>query len=164
MEKRITVDMIYQKDFKVKARGYDQQEVDAFLDEIMEEMERQNKTIDELQAQLKEARQTVPAFLERKQPAPAPQPQQDGSSIQEVLAMAVKLKNDTMQEAQAKADAILAEAEQKANERLGGLTEEHERLTKQVAMLKEAAADYKQRFESLLQAQKELLDKSSDLF
>ncbi len=164
MEKRITVDMIYQKDFKVKARGYDQQEVDAFLDEIMEEMERQNKTIDELQTQLKEARQTVPAFLERKQPAPAPQPQQDGSSIQEVLAMAVKLKNDTMQEAQAKADAILAEAEQKANERLGGLTEEHERLTKQVAMLKEAAADYKQRFESLLQAQKELLDKSSDLF
>ncbi len=78
--------------------------------------------------------------------------------------MAVKLKNDTMQEAQAKADAILAEAEQKANERLDGLTEEHERLTKQVAMLKEAAADYKQRFESLLQAQKELLDKSSDLF
>ncbi len=164
MEKRITVDMIYQKDFKVKARGYDQQEVDAFLDEIMEEMERQNKTIDELQTQLKEARQTVPAFLERKQPTPAPQPQQDGSSIQEVLAMAVKLKNDTMQEAQAKADAILAEAEQKANERLGGLTEEHERLTKQVSMLKEAAADYKQRFESLLQAQKELLDKSSDLF
>ncbi len=164
MEKRITVDMIYQKDFKVKARGYDQQEVDAFLDEIMEEMERQNKTIDELQTQLKEARQTVPAFLERKQPAPAPQPQQDGSSIQEVLAMAVKLKNDTMQEAQAKADAILAEAEQKANERLGGLTEEHERLTKQVAMLKEAAADYKQRFESLLQAQKELLDKTSVLF
>ncbi len=164
MEKRITVDMIYQKDFKVKARGYDQQEVDAFLDEIMEEMERQNKTIDELQAQLKEARQTRPAAPQPMQPAPAPQPQQDGSSIQEVLAMAVKLKNDTIQEAQAKADAILAEAEKKANERLGSLTEEHERLTKQVAMLKEAAADYKQRFESLLKAQQEILDKSADLF
>lgn len=156
MEKRVTVEMIYQKDFREKSRGYDKQEVDAFLDDIMEEMERLNKTIEELQSQLREARQTRPA-------APAPATAQNGS-IQEVLAMAVKLKNDTMQEAQAKADAIIAEAESKAKERLGSLDAEHERLTKQVAMLKESAADYRAKFEALLQAQQETMDKASELF
>lgn len=161
MEKRVTVDMIYQKDFKVKARGYDQQEVDTFLDEIMEEMERLNKTVEDLQAQLREARQTKPA-------APVAKPAQEapavGGSIQEVLAMAVKLKNDTMQEAQAKADAIIAEAETKARERLGSLDDEHERLTRQVAMLKEAAAEYRKKFEALLQAQQEAMDNAGELF
>ena len=40
MEQRITIDTIYQKDFRVKNRGYDQEEVDKFLDDIIEEMER----------------------------------------------------------------------------------------------------------------------------
>ena len=35
----VTLDMIAEKQFKEVSRGYDRDEVDAFLDEIMDEME-----------------------------------------------------------------------------------------------------------------------------
>ena len=164
MEQRITVDTIYQKDFRVKNRGYDQEEVDKFLDDIIEEMERLNKTIETLQGQLQEARQARPAApAPAPAPAPAAQPAATGS-IQEVLAMAVKLKEDTLEEARVKAQAIIDEAQAKAQERLGSLEEEHERLTQQVEEMRTAARDYRDKFEALVKAQSEVLEKSSELF
>ena len=166
MEQRITVDTIYQKDFRVKNRGYDQEEVDKFLDDIIEEMERLNKTIETLQGQLQEARQArpaAPAPVPAPAPAPAAQPAATGS-IQEVLAMAVKLKEDTLEEARVKAQAIIDEAQAKAQERLGSLEEEHERLTQQVEEMRTAARDYRDKFEALVKAQSEVLEKSSELF
>ena len=49
---QITVEMIDTKEFKIKPRGYDQQEVDDFLDAIGDEMVRQLDTIQSLQQQL----------------------------------------------------------------------------------------------------------------
>ena len=44
MEK-ITVDLIAHKEFSISSKGYDQAEVDNFLDDICEEMERMEKEI-----------------------------------------------------------------------------------------------------------------------
>lgn len=165
MEQKITIDTIYQKDFQVKPRGYDREEVDKFLDEIIEEMERLNGTITTLQEQLKEARQARPAPA-APTPVTAPvAPVADSTgSIQEVLAMAVKLKQDTLEEAQTKANAILAEAEQKANERLGSLNEEHARLSQELEALKASATSYRTKLEALLQEQKDAIEKAKELF
>ena len=57
-----------------------------------------------------------------------------------------------------------AKAEAEATERLDGLNEERETLSRQVAELKTAAANYRQQFEQLLQAQQEALEKAADLF
>ena len=47
MEK-ITVDLIAHKEFSISSKGYDQAEVDNFLDDICEEMERMEKEIMDL--------------------------------------------------------------------------------------------------------------------
>jgi len=57
---QITVDMIDTKEFKIKPRGYDQQEVDDFLDAIGDEMVRQLDLIQSLQQQL-QPRQPFPS-------------------------------------------------------------------------------------------------------
>ena len=47
---------------------------------------------------------------------------------------------------------------------MGSLSEEKEKLTGQVEALKTAAAEYRAKFEALLQAQQEAMEKASDLF
>ena len=154
---QITIEMIETKEFRLKARGYDQEEVDTFLDEICDEMERQLNTISKLQQQLKEAQLARPAAA--PQPAPAPVSKPVGTDdIREMLEMAQRIKNETVAEAQKKADTILSEARTKAEEQLGDLAGQRTRLVDEVATLKTAVADYRQKFTELLNAQKAILD------
>lgn len=172
---QITIEMIETKEFKTKPRGYDPQEVDEFLDAICDEMARQLDEIQSLQQQLAAAKAARPA------PAPAPAPVTEAPTQQtkpvvarpatvpdndfrEILEMAQKVKSETIAAAEAKAAAIVAKAEEEAADKLGSLSEEKEKLTGQVAALKTAAAEYRAKFEALLQAQQEAMEKASDLF
>lgn len=167
---QITVEMIDTKEFKIKPRGYDQQEVDDFLDAIGDEMVRQLDTIQSLQQQLAQAKAARPAVTEAPtqaikpvQPKPAPVAV-PSDSFREILEMAQKVKDETIAEAQRKAEIIVAEATEEASKRLNNLDTEKEALVREVAALKEAAADYRAKFEALLQAQQEALEKAADLF
>lgn len=172
---QITIEMIETKEFKTKPRGYDPQEVDEFLDAICDEMARQLDEIQSLQQQLAAAKAARPV------PAPAPAPVTEAptqqikpvtarpaavpdSDFREILEMAQKVKNETIAAAEAKAAAIVAKAEEEAADKLGSLSEEKEKLTGQVEALKTAAAEYRAKFEALLQAQQEAMEKASDLF
>ena len=172
---QITIEMIETKEFKTKPRGYDPQEVDEFLDAICDEMARQLDEIQSLQQQLAAAKAA------RAAPAPAPAPVTEAptqqikpvtarpaavpdSDFREILEMAQKVKNETIAAAEAKAAAIVAKAEEEAADKLGSLSEEKEKLTGQVEALKTAAAEYRAKFEALLQAQQEAMEKASDLF
>ena len=172
---QITIEMIETKEFKTKPRGYDPQEVDEFLDAICDEMARQLDEIQSLQQQLAAAKAARPA----PDPAPAPgteAPTQQlkpvvarpatgpGNDFREILEMAQQVKNETIAAAEAKAAALVAKAEEEAADKLGSLSEEKEKLTDQVEALKTAAAEYRAKFEALLQAQQEAMEKASDLF
>lgn len=165
---QITIEMIETKEFKTKPRGYDPQEVDEFLDAICDEMARQLDEIQALQQQLnaaKAARPAVEAPTTQVKPVPVkPAPSVPDDSFREILEMAQKVKSETIAAAEAKAAAIVAQAEEEAKNKLGSLDEEKEKLTAEVAALKAAAAEYRTKFESLLQAQQEALEKASDLF
>ena len=153
---RVTVDLISSKEFSLENKGYNRQEVDNFLDDICEEMER-------MEAEIKDLRQKTTA-VRPAAPAAGGVSAQDESSFREILEMAKKVKDDTIQKAKEDAEAIRVKAETEAQERLDGLSGEREALTRQVAELKTAAAEYRTRFEELLQAQQEALEKASDLF
>ncbi|MGN0763732.1 MAG: DivIVA domain-containing protein [Aristaeellaceae bacterium] len=169
---QITVEMIDTKEFKIKPRGYDQQEVDDFLDAIGDEMVRQLDTIQSLQQQLQQARAARPQpqpeaptqVLKPVQPKPAPASAPASDSFREILEMAQKVKDETIAEAQRKADAIVEEANTQASARLSNLEKEKESLTREVAALKAAASEYRAKFEALLQAQQEAMEKAADLF
>ena len=153
---RVTVDLISSKEFSLESRGYNRQEVDNFLDDICEEMER-------METEIKDLRQKT-TIVRPAAPAAAAVSSQDESSFREILEMAKKVKDDTIQKAKEDAEAIRAKAETEARERLNGLSEERDTLTHQVSELKAAAASYRKKFEELLQAQQEALEKASDLF
>ena len=157
MEK-ITVELIAHKEFSISSKGYNQAEVDNFLDDICEEMERMEKEITELRQKTTAVRPAAPA------PVTSGVTEEQERSFREVLEMAMQVKDDTIRKAREDAEAIRAKAETEAAERLDGLNEEKEALTKEVAELKTAGADYRAKFEALLQAQQEALEKAAELF
>ena len=157
MEK-ITVELIAHKEFSISSKGYNQTEVDNFLDDICEEMERMEKEIMDLRQKTTAVHPAAPA------PAESGVTAEQENSFREVLEMAMQVKDDTIRKAREDAEAIRAKAETEAAERLDGLSEEKEALVKEVADLKAAAADYREKFETLLREQREALDKAADLF
>ena len=115
---RITIEMIEEKEFKTKNRGYDPQEVDEFLDAICDELERLYNENATLQQQLAEpqkapvepATQVVrpvqqSVYADPVQAEPAPE-----SAFREILEMAQRVKEETISNAKAQADKLLADA------------------------------------------------------
>ncbi len=153
---KITVEEISRKEFSFANKGYNQKEVDDFLDDICDEMERMENEIMDLRQKTTAVRPaaTVPAAVS----------EENEKSFREVLTMAVQVKEETLRKAREDAEAIRAKAETEANERLEGLGEERKALEQEVSALRRAAANYRAQFEALLQAQQEALEKASDLF
>ena len=153
---RVTIDDISRKEFSIANKGYNQKEVDDFLDDICDEMERMENEIMDLKQKTSVVR---PAAQEN-----AVVSSENEQSFREVLALAVQVKDEALRKAKEDAEAIRAKAETEAAERLDGLAEERKSLETEVAALRKTAADYRAQFESLLQAQQEALEKASDLF
>ena len=155
---RITADMIADKEFTIESRGYNKDEVDTFLDLICEEMDRLNNEIQDLRQKTTIVRPPVPAA------ETAAVTREDEGRFREILEMAATVKEETIRKAREDAEAIRMKAETEANERLDGLAAEREELEKEVAALKETAAEYRRKFEELLHAQQDALEKATGLF
>ena len=168
---QITVELIETKEFQIKPRGYDQQEVDGFLDDICDEIERLQGEISDLQQQLADAMAAAgrtAAYVRTDAPTqavpvvkPAQAPAED---FQEILLMAQKVKSETIAEAERKAAEITQKAQEAADAKLQDLSGQRDTLQKEIASLKAAAADYRKRFEALLQSQQEAMEKATELF
>ena len=155
---RITVELISSKEFTIEKNGYSRKEVDEFLDDVCDEMDR-------MEAEIKDLRQKTTAVRETPAaPAAAAATAVEGDRFREILEMAAQVKEETIRKAREDAEAIRAKAEAEAIERLDGLKEEKESLSRQVTELKNTAQEYRKQFEALLQAQQEALEKASDLF
>ena len=152
---RITVEEISRKEFSFANKGYNQKEVDDFLDDICDEIERMENEIMDLRQKTTTVR---PAAEDSVVSA------ENEESFREVLALAVQVKEETLRKAREDAEAIRVKAETEATERLDGLSDERKALEAEVAALKKTAADYRAQFEALLQAQQEALDKAEGLF
>ena len=168
---QVTIEMIETKEFKVISRGYDPKEVDEFLDDIMDEMARQQDEIQALQQQLAAAKAAQPVNnaptqvirpVQSSYTAPAKAEVPD-KAFREILEMAQKVKDETIAKAENEAAQIISKAQAAADEQLKNLSGDKEALTKQVTDLRAQAADYRARFEQLQTAQQEAL-KASKLF
>lgn len=180
MQQQLTIEMIEGKDFKVRTRGYDQKEVDTFLDEVCDEMERQLNMIAQLQQDVIQLQHENDLLKNRETPMPAYEepPVRRGptpESVQAVFDEAVRFKDQSIREteqrtkemieaAQNKAAEIVANAERTAEDRLTTIREEHDRLAQQVEALRQAAAEYRDSFFRLMEQQKEALEKAAELF
>lgn len=133
----ITLDTIVNKVFKVVKNGYDNNEVDSFLDEILEEMENREAEVEKLKqriasltselerakAQLSARPAEIPAAPVKPQPVVAPQPapakpapERHSESFELVLSKAQSAYDEILAMAETRADDIVAKAEQEAAE------------------------------------------------
>lgn len=71
MDNKFTSKDILEKDFKTAMRGYNQDEVDHFLDEVIQDYEAFSKRIEQLQNENKRLRMELEE-TPRKQATPAP--------------------------------------------------------------------------------------------
>ncbi len=163
MEKRITVDTILDKKFGNVAKGYNQKEVDNFLDEICDEFDRRDAEMNALRKQLSDAQASSasassPAFSSAKKAAVQPMSESSADeSFREILEMAKRVKDQTIADAQTKASQILANAEAEAQKQMGDLLAQKDALTKQVDELKASAKAYYEQSQNALNALSKLL-------
>ena len=128
---RITVELISSKEFTVENRGYNRKEVDEFLDDVCDEMER-------MEAEIQDLRQKNTAVRESAAAAPAGVSSGDENRFREILEMAATVKEETIRKA--KEDYVergRAEIERKA---LAGRLASREYSPKQVTVIVACAA------------------------
>jgi cell division initiation protein len=147
---------IQNKEFKKSVRGYNEAEVDAFLDQVMADYEQLYKENIELKEQLERDTKQVEKY------------QQMEETLKETLVVAQSTADELRSNALKKADLTVEEAELKGKEIIAAARHELERIhLKQDEMLQQLQI-FKTRFRTLLKAQLESMaidtdDLASDL-
>lgn len=156
---KITIDVIESKEFHIASRGYNQHEVDEFLDSICDELE----SLEAEMAALKRENEQKKAMPQGYNAVPvAPAASADGT-FREILEMAQRVKEQTIADAEAKAAEIVANAENEVKARLGSLNAQKAELEAEVEEMRAAAQAYKAKFEELLVFAREALDAACEL-
>lgn len=137
---------IHNKDFPRKFRGYDPDEVDQFLDMIVEDFEKLYKENIDIKEKYRIIKDKVDSYRSIE------------DTLKETLVTAQKTAEDVVSNSQKKAELILREAEaeafrlmQQGNERLLEIRREQEESQKQLDV-------FRIKFKKLLEAEIELLD------
>ena len=150
----VTVQMIENKEFKTKPHGYDPDEVDMFLDEIIEEFEDMQHEIQALRS----------ASL-RPQGVPPLVPAADNTeAVQLILVNAQRVSDETLADARRQAELLLADAKAKAERMIDEARTEAKRLQEGYDSLRSAATDYRARFRRLVDDQMHVINAETELF
>ena len=84
MELKLKASDILEKEFKTGLRGYNQEEVDMFLDDIIQDYEAFEKKISQLQLENKQLKEELVELPKRTAPTPPPV-QQAGATNFDIL-------------------------------------------------------------------------------
>jgi len=139
---------IHNKEFKSKFRGYDRDEVDRFLDVIVEDFEKLYKENIDLKDKMRASEGKVETYKTLE------------DTLRETLVTAQKTAEEVVMSAQQKADQKLKEAELTSSkivnegyEKLAEVKREYETVKSKVEVLKI-------KFRKLLEAEIEILDRA----
>lgn len=159
--------------------GYDQDEVDDFLDEVVVELRRLLQENQELQAKLEAAGSgsadrpaeaaAAPAPVVAAPAAQAAPAQDDSESSSSLLQLARRLHDEHVREGAEKRDALIAEghataarvvaeAEAKQRAQMNILNEERATLEKKIDGLREFEREYRQKLRGYIEGQLKELD------
>lgn len=153
----VTIQMIETKEFKVRPNGYDPEEVDTFLDSIIDSFEDMQREVQQLRANAR-TRPSAPA------PVSSAQSSESVEAAQKLLASAQRVSDETMAEARSQAEVIIADAKKQADQLVRDAQKEAARLTDSLDTLRSAANDYRARFKRLVDDQMHLLNAETELF
>ncbi|MCL6637642.1 MAG: DivIVA domain-containing protein [Alicyclobacillus sp.] len=139
---------IHNKEFSRAFRGYDEDEVDDFLERVIQDYEaliRQNK---ELEEEIERLQEKLRHF----------------TSIEESLSKSIIVAQETAEEVKAnarkEAQLILKEAEKNADRIISEALQKSRKIAQEMEEVQKHAAIFRARFRSLIQAQLEMLESS----
>ncbi len=137
---------IHNKEFKKSFRGYDEKEVDEFLDQVVRDYD----TLSKENASLKEQIQTMSIKLE--------QYRRLEETLQNTLVVAQETAEELKNTARKEAELVVREAQQEAD-RIAAVGEQRIRtLREQYETLQREFRQYRARLRGLLVSQLDLLD------
>lgn len=164
----ITPEDLITKSFKIvtEESGYDRNEVDDFLDELVVELRALYSERDALERQVEQLSANAPdspaaaAAPAQSSAAPAAAPQDAAALLamaqkvhDDYVAQGEKAKAELIEEAEKKADAMVSEAQQQREEVLSRLTDEKEELEIAVEALRGFESGYRSKLLQHLDAQ-----------
>ena len=164
----ITPEDLITKSFKIvtEESGYDRNEVDDFLDELVVELRALYSERDALERQVEQLSANAPdspaaaVAPAQSSAAPAAAPQDAAALLamaqkvhDDYVAQGEKAKAELIEEAERKADAMVSEAQQQREEVLSRLTDEKEELEVAVEALRGFESRYRSKLLQHLDAQ-----------
>lgn len=164
----ITPEDLITKSFKIvtEESGYDRNEVDDFLDELVVELRALYSERDALERQVEQLSANAPdspaatVAPAQSSAAPAAAPQDAAALLamaqkvhDDYVAQGEKAKAELLEEAEKKADAMVSEAQQQREEVLSRLTDEKEELEIAVEALRGFESRYRSKLLQHLDAQ-----------
>ena len=167
----ITLDTIVNKVFKVVKNGYDNNEVEAFLDEILEEMEKREAETEKLKEQIaalnSELEQAKAQLAARPAAAPVASvqaaPERHSESFELVLTKAKGAYDEIVAAADARAEEIVSKANQEAASIRSDAESQITDLTGKLAALRKQTADYYASLKKVVDAQNASMDQIKKL-
>lgn len=140
---------IQNKEFSRRLRGYDEDEVDDFLNQIIKDYEmliRENK---ELQSQVAMLQERLNHFANLEE------------TLSKTIIVAQEAADELKANAKKEAQLILKEAEKNADRIINESLAKSRKIALEIEELKKQAAIFRVRFKALLDAQAELLNSES---
>ena len=164
----ITLDTIVNKVFKVVKNGYDNNEVEAFLDEILEEMENREAETEKLKEQIAKLTRELEQASARPAPAAAPAPApvaapRTTQSYELILSKAQDMYDEIVAEADARAQEIVSKANEEAASIRVNAENQISDLTEKLAALRKQTADYYASVKKAVEAQAASMDQIKKL-
>lgn len=138
---------IHNKEFKKAMRGYDAEEVDEFLDEIIVDFEKLQRELDVLKTQLSNYSENMNSYREKE------------ISLNNTLVSAQRFADQLVKDAETKAANIVAEAEAEAQRIIGGTEAKYNKVLADYTMLATRYNDAKETLKDYFQNQIAMLDK-----
>ncbi len=141
---------IENKKFPTKFKGYDDVEVDTFLDQIIVDYEKLYKENAELKNQIEEDKKDLDHYRSVER------------TLQNTLVMAQTTAEDIKTNAQSRAEQIIRDAQSEAKRVTAEISKEEFDIRKRTEELKRQFDVYKAKMEALLISQLELLQDKKD--
>ena len=162
----ITLDTIVNKVFKVVKNGYDNNEVEQFLDEILEEMEKREAETENLKKQVAELTQQLEAAKKTGVSVPATQAapvQHSAESFELVLTKAKSAYEEIVSAADTRAAQIISDAEKKAGTIREDAKTQIADLTEKLASLRKQTSEYYASLKKIVDTQNASMDQLKKL-
>jgi cell division initiation protein len=145
---KVTIIDIQHKEFKKSLQGYDRNEVNEFLDEIIETLEDENSMRTALQGEIAELRERLSHFKTMEE------------SLQSTLLLAQRTADEVKAAAHKEADLIKQEARLVAEREVSGLSARIEDSRREAQRHQDTAEKAKSELRSLLMSHLSLIERT----